>query len=280
MNGVQGVDGDRHELPDHATARGRRTRAAHRGRRVAAGRSAAGRGRPRLGDRRQPRSAAGGGQVAGGQGHAAGTAAHRHPRAAPDHWNHLDPDVLRWKQAGDAAALLRDTGELRRIVEPEAARLAAERAGPNDVRALRDALAAMESAAASPARGGYVEADIAFTGPCWTPAATGSSAPSGAPWRSRCGTASTSVRRPRARWRPRCRVTGPSYGPSRPVTRTRRRRPCWGSSRRPGRRSPGRRGCRGDGPPPHEHPAAPYDVSHSRMSGPSTSGWTVSMPCG
>ncbi|MEU3760221.1 FadR/GntR family transcriptional regulator [Streptomyces albogriseolus] len=80
----------------------------------------------------------------------------------PDHWNHLDPDVLRWKQAGDAAALLRDTGELRRIVEPEAARLAAERAGPDDVRALHDALAAMESAAASPARGGYVEADIAF----------------------------------------------------------------------------------------------------------------------
>ncbi|MGW5207700.1 FadR/GntR family transcriptional regulator [Streptomyces griseoincarnatus] len=80
----------------------------------------------------------------------------------PDHWNHLDPDVLRWKQAGDAAALLRDTGELRRIVEPEAARLAAERAGPDAVRALSDALAAMEAAAASPARGGYVEADIAF----------------------------------------------------------------------------------------------------------------------
>ncbi|BCL32397.1 GntR family transcriptional regulator [Streptomyces aurantiacus] len=80
----------------------------------------------------------------------------------PEHWNHLDRDVLRWKQAGDAAALLRDTGELRRIVEPEAARLAAERAGPDDVRALHDALAAMEAAAAESGRSGYVEADIAF----------------------------------------------------------------------------------------------------------------------
>ncbi|MFJ9721650.1 FadR/GntR family transcriptional regulator [Streptomyces sp. NPDC101209] len=80
-----------------------------------------------------------------------------------EHWNHLDRDVLRWKQAGDATALLRDTGELRRIVEPEAARLAARRAGPDDVRALHDALAAMEAAAAEPGRGGgYVEADIAF----------------------------------------------------------------------------------------------------------------------
>ncbi|MFE7034481.1 FadR/GntR family transcriptional regulator [Streptomyces sp. NPDC057621] len=80
----------------------------------------------------------------------------------PEHWNHLDRDVLRWKQAGDATALLRDTGELRRIVEPEAARLAAERAGPDDVRALYEALAAMEAAAAEPDRSGYVEADIAF----------------------------------------------------------------------------------------------------------------------
>nr|WP_051845425.1 FadR/GntR family transcriptional regulator [Streptomyces sp. NRRL S-813] len=80
----------------------------------------------------------------------------------PEHWNHLDRDVLRWKQAEDAAALLRDTSELRRIVEPEAARLAAHRAGPDDVRALCDALAAMEAAAAEPGRSGYVEADIAF----------------------------------------------------------------------------------------------------------------------
>ncbi|WP_329473433.1 FadR family transcriptional regulator [Streptomyces sp. NBC_01723] len=80
----------------------------------------------------------------------------------PEHWNHLDRDVLRWKQAGDATALLRDTGELRRIVEPEAARLAADRAGPDDVRVLYESLASMEAAAAAPGRRGYVEADIAF----------------------------------------------------------------------------------------------------------------------
>ncbi|MER7645485.1 FadR/GntR family transcriptional regulator [Streptomyces sp. NPDC126522] len=80
----------------------------------------------------------------------------------PEHWNHLDPDVLRWKQAEDATALLRDTGELRRIVEPEAARLAADRAGPDEVRVLYEALAVMEAAAANPDRTGYIEADIAF----------------------------------------------------------------------------------------------------------------------
>ncbi|MGW3313772.1 FadR/GntR family transcriptional regulator [Streptomyces sp. NPDC001073] len=80
----------------------------------------------------------------------------------PEHWNHLDPDVLRWKQAEDATALLRDTGELRRIVEPEAARLAADRAGPDEVRVLYETLAAMEAAAANPDRTGYIEADIAF----------------------------------------------------------------------------------------------------------------------
>lgn len=80
----------------------------------------------------------------------------------PEQWNHLDRDVLRWKQAEDAAALLRDTAELRRIVEPEAARLAAERARPEQVRVLYDALAAMEAAAAEPDRDGYIEADITF----------------------------------------------------------------------------------------------------------------------
>jgi DNA-binding FadR family transcriptional regulator len=80
----------------------------------------------------------------------------------PGHWNHLDRDVLRWQQDGDPALLLRDTGELRRIVEPAAARLAALRAGADDLRALREALAAMEEAADRPGRAGWVEADIAF----------------------------------------------------------------------------------------------------------------------
>ncbi len=123
-------------------------------------------------------------------GDAARTSAHRHARAAPEHWNHLDPDVLRWKQAEDAAALLRDTGELRRIVEPEAARLAAERAGPENVRVLYDALAAMEAAAASPAAPATSRRTSSSTGPCSTRAATACSARWAVPWRSRCSTAS------------------------------------------------------------------------------------------
>lgn len=80
----------------------------------------------------------------------------------PEHWNHLDRDVLRWKQSGDSTVLLRDTGELRRIVEPEAARLAAVRSGPAGTDALYAALSAMEAAARLPGRQGYVEADLAF----------------------------------------------------------------------------------------------------------------------
>ncbi len=82
----------------------------------------------------------------------------------PEHWNYLDRDVLRWQQACDPETLMRDTNGLRRIVEPEAARLAADRAGPGDIRALYGALAAMEAAAVRPGRGGYIEADIAFHG--------------------------------------------------------------------------------------------------------------------
>ncbi|CAM5292680.1 hypothetical protein GCM10010233_50130 [Streptomyces pseudogriseolus] len=35
-----------------------------------------------------------------------------------------------------------------------------------------------------------------------------------------------------------------------------------------------------EGPERGRLPTARYDLSHSRMSGLSTSGWTVSMPCG
>lgn len=79
-----------------------------------------------------------------------------------EHWNHLDRDVLRWQQTSDPRRLLRDIGELRRAVEPEAARLAAGRAGPGHTRAMFEALAAMESAASRPELDEYLEADIAF----------------------------------------------------------------------------------------------------------------------
>ncbi|GGB27257.1 GntR family transcriptional regulator [Sphingomonas metalli] len=60
-------------------------------------------------------------------------------------WNLLDPTVLAWAFEGGEpdATYVRDLFELRAIVEPAAARLAAERRDKADVKALRDALARM-----------------------------------------------------------------------------------------------------------------------------------------
>ncbi|MFC9428248.1 FadR/GntR family transcriptional regulator [Streptomyces sp. NPDC056987] len=86
-------------------------------------------------------------------------------------WHLLDADVLRWRLAAGAGtpadlALLRDLGEVRVIVEPAAARLAAERRTEADLAVLETALAAM---AASPGGAGdpegparAVAADLAF----------------------------------------------------------------------------------------------------------------------
>jgi DNA-binding FadR family transcriptional regulator len=61
-----------------------------------------------------------------------------------DRWNLLDPDVLAWAFAGEPdRRLIGNLFELRRIVEPAAARLAAERRTPADVKTLRAALAGM-----------------------------------------------------------------------------------------------------------------------------------------
>ncbi|MGX6447024.1 FadR/GntR family transcriptional regulator [Patulibacter sp. S7RM1-6] len=82
------------------------------------------------------------------------------PRAA---WNALDPDVLRWTlSAGRNDALFAQLQEVRAIVEPAAARLAAERGAPEAVEAMRGALAAMESAGAAGDVDGVAEADVAF----------------------------------------------------------------------------------------------------------------------
>lgn len=59
-------------------------------------------------------------------------------------WNLLDPDVLAWAFAGEPdPAFVRDLFELRAIVEPAAARLAATRRNKDDVRAMREALVNM-----------------------------------------------------------------------------------------------------------------------------------------
>ncbi|MDX3900018.1 MAG: FadR/GntR family transcriptional regulator [Sphingobium sp.] len=59
-------------------------------------------------------------------------------------WNLLDPDVLAWAFAGEPdVQFVRDLFELRAIVEPAAARLAAERRDRADLAAMKEALAAM-----------------------------------------------------------------------------------------------------------------------------------------
>jgi DNA-binding FadR family transcriptional regulator len=59
-------------------------------------------------------------------------------------WNLLDPDVLAWAFSGEPdPSFVRGIFELRAIVEPGAARLAAERRDREDLRAMKDALSAM-----------------------------------------------------------------------------------------------------------------------------------------
>jgi DNA-binding FadR family transcriptional regulator len=61
-----------------------------------------------------------------------------------ERWNLLDPDVLAWAFSGEPdIGFVRSLFELRAIVEPAAAGLAAERRNRTDLKALKDALAGM-----------------------------------------------------------------------------------------------------------------------------------------
>jgi DNA-binding FadR family transcriptional regulator len=76
-------------------------------------------------------------------------------------WNMLDGDVLRWRSAGPPdPALLEHLAEVRAIVEPAAAKLAAQRATDADLADLDTALARMAAAAGNP--GQLVDADLDF----------------------------------------------------------------------------------------------------------------------
>jgi DNA-binding FadR family transcriptional regulator len=83
-------------------------------------------------------------------------------------WDLLDPVVLHAiVTADDRLDLLAELIECRRIVEPPAAALAAERAGGADLERLANALRAMEDAAGGKSRGGaeehpFVRAEAAF----------------------------------------------------------------------------------------------------------------------
>src|SRR5215470_3892354 len=78
-----------------------------------------------------------------------------------DNWNWFDPDVVAWQtQAGLTREFLRDLQELRRVVEPAAVRMAAQRATARDVVELEAAYAGMKHAIEH--GGDYVANDLRF----------------------------------------------------------------------------------------------------------------------
>ena len=80
---------------------------------------------------------------------------------APDQWNWFDPDVIIWQsKAGLTPEFLRDLQDLRRVVEPAAMRLAAERATAEDIAAVEAAYAGMKRAVEG--GGDYVTFDLRF----------------------------------------------------------------------------------------------------------------------
>lgn len=75
-------------------------------------------------------------------------------------WNMLDADVMRWQMSVAAdPGLFDQLTEVRSVVEPAAARMAAERATESDLASLTSALESMATAADVDAA---VDADIAF----------------------------------------------------------------------------------------------------------------------
>ncbi len=78
-----------------------------------------------------------------------------------DNWNWFDPDVVAWKShAGLTRDFLRDLQELRRLIEPAAVRLAAERATAADLAEVEAAYAGMKLAIDE--GGDYVASDLRF----------------------------------------------------------------------------------------------------------------------
>jgi DNA-binding FadR family transcriptional regulator len=78
-----------------------------------------------------------------------------------DHWNWFDPDVILWQsKAGLTPEFLRDLQDLRRVVEPAAMRLAAERATEQDIAEVEAAYTGMKNAIEY--GGDYVTHDLRF----------------------------------------------------------------------------------------------------------------------
>lgn len=78
-----------------------------------------------------------------------------------DQWNWFDPDVIAWQtQAGLSSEFVRDLQDLRRVVEPAAMRLAAQRATAEDIAQVEEAYAGMKRAVEG--GGDYVTFDLRF----------------------------------------------------------------------------------------------------------------------
>ena len=78
-----------------------------------------------------------------------------------DQWNWFDPDVISWQsQLGLTHEFLKDLQDLRRVVEPAAVRMAAERATEQDIAEIEDAFAGMNKAVHE--GGDYVTFDLRF----------------------------------------------------------------------------------------------------------------------
>ena len=79
-----------------------------------------------------------------------------------DEWNWFDPDVIVWKsKAGLTREFLRDLQDLRRVLEPAAVRMAADRATADDLAEIKAAFDAMQQAAVDGV-GDYVACDLRF----------------------------------------------------------------------------------------------------------------------
>ncbi|HWI83278.1 FadR/GntR family transcriptional regulator [Ramlibacter sp.] len=79
-----------------------------------------------------------------------------------DQWNWFDPDVILWKsKSGLTREFLRDLQDLRRVLEPAAVRMAAERATPEDLAEIEAAYGSMRQAAVDGV-GDYVACDLRF----------------------------------------------------------------------------------------------------------------------
>ena len=85
------------------------------------------------------------------------------PVVQPRHsWERLDSDVLAWstQDAEQLKAFLDQLTEVRRIIEPDAGRLAATRATPDELRHIATTFAAMEDAVTDPSA--FLTHDLAF----------------------------------------------------------------------------------------------------------------------